>query len=180
MVRYFAYGSVLSMRHVGEWAAEHGVDAQLFARGAPAVLRGHRLVFDVESRFWGGKVADLSEDPAGVVHGVLFELPDAAHDSVLRKEGVPTGLSMEVPVTVEVAGKPAQAIAFVARPERRTAPGPASSRLLAYLIEGAKERGLPATWIAELEGSAALAPTSAPARPPPPPSPAVLQLKKPR
>jgi len=178
MVRYFAYGSVLSMRHVGEWAAEHGVDAQLFARGAPAVLRGHRLVFDVESRFWGGKAADLTDDPAGVVHGVVFELPDSAQESVLRKEGVPTGLSMQLSVTVEVAGKPAQAIAFVARPERRTAPGPASSRLLAYLIEGAKERGLPAAWVEELERSAAPAPTPGPARTPP--SLAVLQLKKPR
>ena len=36
MFRYFAYGSVLSKRHVGEWAGEHGVDARLFARGAPA------------------------------------------------------------------------------------------------------------------------------------------------
>jgi cation transport regulator ChaC len=169
MLRYFAYGSVLSMRHVGEWAAEHGVDAQLFARGAPAVLRGHRLVFDVESRFWGGKAADLVEDPAGVVHGVLFELPDAAREAVLRKEGVPTGLSTELTVTVETAGKETQAVAFVARPERRTAPGPASRTLLAYLVEGARERGLPADWVAELERNAALTP----------PSLSVLQLKKP-
>src|SRR5438309_1082160 len=81
MVRYFAYGSVLSKRHVGEWAGEHGVDARLFARGAPAVLRGYALTFDVESRFWGGRVADLREDRDGVVHGVLFEIPVPARDS---------------------------------------------------------------------------------------------------
>ena len=62
MFLYFAYGSVLSRRHVGEWAGEHGVDARLFARGAPAVLRGYSLTFDVESRFWGGRVANLRED----------------------------------------------------------------------------------------------------------------------
>ena len=61
MFRYFAYGSALSRRHIGEWAAEHGVDARLFARGAPAVLRGYSLVFDVESRFWGGRIADLAD-----------------------------------------------------------------------------------------------------------------------
>src|SRR5438105_14111447 len=95
MYRYFAYGSALSKRHIGEWAAEHGVDSRLFARGTPAVLRGYRLVFDVESRFWGGRVADLAEDKNGVVHGVLFEIPPPARDAVLRKEGVPTGLSQE-------------------------------------------------------------------------------------
>ena len=86
MFRYFAYGSALSRRHIGEWAAEHGVDARLFARGAPAVLRGYKLVFDVESRFWGGRVADLAEEKDSLVHGVLFEIPPPARDAVLRKE----------------------------------------------------------------------------------------------
>src|SRR6266851_2505088 len=150
MYLYFAYGSVLSKRHVGEWAGEHGVDARLFARGAPAVLRGYRLVFDVESRFWGGRVADLAEDKDGVVHGVLFEIPPPAKDAVLRKEGVATGLSQEIDVSVDVDGKAVAAKAFVARPEKRSEPGPASGRLLTYLIEGAEERGLPQSWIAEL------------------------------
>src|SRR2546421_12369349 len=84
MFLYFAYGSVLSKRHVGEWAGEHGVDARLFARGAPAVLRGYSLTFDVESRFWGGRVANLREDKDDVVHGVLFEIPVPARDAVLK------------------------------------------------------------------------------------------------
>src|SRR2546430_2569749 len=115
MYLYFAYGSVLSRRHVGEWAAEHGVDVRLFARGAPAVLKGYRLVFDVESRFWGGKVADLAEDKDGAVHGVLFEIPPMAKDAVYRKEGVATGLSQEIDVTVEADGKQLAAKAFVAK-----------------------------------------------------------------
>ena len=151
MFRYFAYGSALSKRHIGEWAAEHGVDVRLFARGAPAVLRGYKLVFDVESRFWGGRVANLAEDKDGTVHGVLFEIPPPAKDAVLRKEGVATGLSQEINVTVESEGKQVQAKAFVARPEKRAEAGPASGRLLAYLIEGAQERGLPESWITELK-----------------------------
>src|SRR3954471_15596550 len=123
MYRYFAYGSVLSKRHLGEWAGEHGVDARLFARGAPAVLKGYRLVFDVESRFWGGKVADIVEDENGVVHGVVFEIPPIAKDAVLKKEGVPTGLSQEIDVTVEAEGKQLKAKAFTARPEKRGEPG---------------------------------------------------------
>src|ERR1700759_4962624 len=103
MYRYFAYGSALSKRHIGEWAAEHGVDARLFARGVPAILRGFRLSFEVESRFWGGRVANLAAADGGVVLGVLVDMPVPAKDAVLRKEGVPTGLSEEIDITVETA-----------------------------------------------------------------------------
>ena len=175
MYRYFAYGSALSRRHIGEWAAEHGVDARLFARGAPAVLRGYRLVFDVESRFWGGRVADLAEDKDGVVHGVLFDIPVPAHDAILRKEGVATGLSQEIDVTVEAEGKKIAAKAFVAKPEKRSEPGPASGRLLAYLIEGARERGLPQSWVDELEKHAA---NADPVQPPPGPVGLKIEQKR--
>jgi gamma-glutamylcyclotransferase len=164
MYRYFAYGSALSKRHIGEWAAEHGVDARLFARGTPAVLRGYRLVFDVESRFWGGRVANLAEDKEGEVHGVLFEIPPPAKEAVLRKEGVSTGLSEEIDATVEVEGKPVTAKAFVARAGKRGEPGPASGRLLAYLIEGAQERGLPESWIERLRTQSAAPPQPPPGR----------------
>lgn len=164
MYLYFAYGSVLSKRHLGEWAGEHGVDARLFAGGAPAVLKGYRLVFDVDSRFWGGKVADLVEDKDGVVHGVVFEIPPMAKEAVLKKEGVSTGLSQEIDVTVEAEGKKLKAKAFTARPEKRGEEGPPSGRLMGYLVEGAKERGLPAEWVAQLEKHAQ---NATPAQPPP-------------
>jgi gamma-glutamylcyclotransferase len=163
MYRYFAYGSALSKRHIGEWAAEHGVDARLFARGVPAILRGYKLSFDVESRFWGGRVANLAvAADGGAVHGVLFDIPVPARDAVFRKEGVPTGLSEEIDVTVETAEGATPAKGFVARAEKRSGPGPASGRLLAYLIEGAEERGLPAEWIAELRKQEVLQPAPKP------------------
>src|SRR5437667_177972 len=124
MHRYFAYGSALSKRHIGEWAAEHGVDARLFARGVAAVLRGYRLAFDVESRFWGGRVANLAEDKDGEVHGVLFEIPPPAKEAVLRKEGVSTGLSEEIDVFVEAEGKRIAAKAYVARPAHTAGSAP--------------------------------------------------------
>lgn len=150
MLRYFAYGSALSKRHIGEWASEHGVDPRLFDGGVPAVLRGYQLVFDVESRFWGGRIANLSQAEDSVVHGVLFELPDSAEEAIARKEGVPTGLSAKIAVTVGVRGEQVPATAFVARPEKRTTPRPPSGKLLAYLLEGAEQRGLPSKWIDEL------------------------------
>src|SRR3989475_9558672 len=162
MYRYFAYGSALSKRHIGEWAAEHGVDARLFARGAPAVLRGYRLVFDVESRFWGGRVANLAEDEEAAVHGVLFEIPPPAKDAVLRKEGVATGLSEEIDVSVEAEGKRIAAKAFVARPENAGETGPATGRLPADLIQAAQERGLSDSWVDHLRKQAADTPQPAP------------------
>src|SRR3954464_11186350 len=105
MYRYFAYGSALSRRHIGEWAAEHGVDARLFARGVPAVLRGYKLVFDVERRFWGGRVANLATADGGGVDGVLLGFPVPARDAVFRKEGVPTGLSEEIDLAVDAGGE---------------------------------------------------------------------------
>ena len=69
-------------------------------------------------------------------------------------------------MTVEVEGKPTQAKAFVAKPEKRGEAGPASGRLLTYLIEGAQERGLPESWVAELRRHAE---SAAPVQPKPGP-----------
>ena len=54
--------------------------------------------------------------------------------------------------------------AFVARPEKRVEPGPVSGRLLANLVEGAQERGLPESWVAHLRQQAAETPQPPPGR----------------
>jgi len=54
--------------------------------------------------------------------------------------------------------------AFVARPEKRVQAGPASGRLLAYLVEGAQERGLPESWVAHLRQQSAETPQPPPGR----------------
>ena len=122
-----------------------------------------------------GQLVPSVEDVIVLVHGALFEIPVPAREAVLKKEGVPTGLSQEIDVTVEVDGKPVRAKAFVARPERRSEPGPASGRLLQYLVEGAQERGLPQAWVDELKRHAAAAAPSAPA-----PGPVGLKIEQKR
>jgi hypothetical protein len=175
MFRYFAYGPVLSKRYLGESSASQGVDPRLFQQGRPALLKGYSLVFDVENRYWGGLVANLKADEHGAVHGVLFEIMPMAKDAVLRMEGVVKGLSQDLDVTVEVEGKAIAAKAFVARPDKRVEAGPASGRLLGYLVEGARERGLPEAWAQELERHReAAAPTVAA----PGPSPLRVDVKK--
>jgi cation transport regulator ChaC len=163
MLRYFAYGSVLSLAHAREWATSHGMDVAPFLAGRPARLDGFRLVFDVPSRFWAGLVADLVVDVSSTVEGVLFELPEAAREAVLRKEGVATGLYREHLECVVVDGETVEASVFSAEPDRRTAQGPASCRYAQALVDGARERGLSAAWQASLEGIERDA-----GRPPPP------------
>ena len=93
-----------------------------------------------------------------------FEIPPPAKEAVLRKEGVSTGLSEEIDVFVEAEGKRIAAKAYVARPEKRGEEGPASGRLLEYLIEGAQERGLPESWVELLRRQAAGTPQPPPGR----------------
>jgi cation transport regulator ChaC len=150
MFRYFAYGSVLSLAHAREWCGSHGMDVAPFLAGKPARLEGYRLVFDVQSRFWAGLVADLVPDAAGAVEGVLFEVPDEAREAVLRKEGVATGLYREHTETIHVDGTTVTASVFSALPGRRVEPGPASWRYVQALVDGARERDLSDAWREQL------------------------------
>ena len=151
MFHYFAYGSVISLRHAKEWCESHALDVAPFPKGQPARLDGYRIVFDVPSRFWSGLVADLVADSAAHVEGVLFTLDDSAREAVLRKEGVATGLYREIRVDVAIGAATEKATAYLAVEERRVPAGPASSRYVEALIEGARERGLSPEWLQALQ-----------------------------
>lgn len=146
MFHYFAYGSVLSLDHAREWCESHGLDVAAFLAGEPARLDGYRLVFDVPSRFWQGLVANLEPAEGSHVEGVLFTLDETSRLAVLRKEGVATGLYRELVAPVTAGDRTVQASVFVAEPDRRVAPGPASRRYAEALVAGARERGLTADW----------------------------------
>lgn len=146
MFRYFAYGSVLSLAHAREWCASHALSEATFLGGTPARLSGWKLVFDVPSRFWQGRVANLEQADGSAVEGVVFEVDDADRIAVLRKEGVATGLYRELKLPVQVGDETVEASVFVAEAERRVEQGPASSRYVDALVDGARERGLSAEW----------------------------------
>jgi hypothetical protein len=96
-------------------------------------------------------VADLLEQPGGKVHGALFTLDDSARDAVLRKEGVATGLYREKTERITtVSGAIIEGSIFLAVPERRVAPGPASARYLDAIVQGARDRGLPDQWARQI------------------------------
>lgn len=151
---WFIYGSSLDGAAFASWAEQHGYRVPDFARAVPARLEGHRLVFDVQSRFWGGAVASLAEAPGAFVEGLALPLPAEARGLVDHKEGAISGLY--VPFEVELrplaGGAAIPALAYRAAPDRRLpAPQRPSAAFLETLLRGAREHGLSAEYRAMLE-----------------------------
>ena len=152
---WFIYGSSLSRRAFEAWAAEHGYRVPDFSKAVPARLDGHRLAFDVMSRFWGGATADLVPAPGRAVEGEALPLPGSARGLVDHKEGAISGLyePFEVEVRPLPGGAPMKALAFRAAAGRRLPQeAPPSPTFLDALIEGGSEWKLSEGWLRELEG----------------------------
>lgn len=157
---WFIYASSLDRAAFASWAAQHGYAMPDFAAAFPARLDGFRLSFDVESRFWGGAVASLTEDPASGVEGLALPLPGSARGLVDHKEGAISGLYAPFPVQVTALadGKTSPALAFRASPDRKLDhDATPSRRFLETLIAGAQASGLSAEHIARLQAHLASA-----------------------
>ena len=151
---WFIYASSLSQGAFAEWADQHGYAVPDFSRAIPARLPGYRLAFNVQSRFWGGAVASLAEDPDRAVEGLVLPLPGAAQGLADHKEGAISGLyrPFDVSVAPLAGGPPVPATAYRASPDRQLpAEAPPSPRFLDALVRGAREANLSAAYLAELE-----------------------------
>lgn len=147
---YFAYSGVLDRNAFEEWKEAHSYQFFSLPKGQVAAARDYDLIFDFPSRWWGGRVAGLCQKKEAVVYGRLFEIPAVNWPVVQHKEGVITGMSIEVTIKVEVDGKEVEAIAFTTSPQRASTEGPLSERYLEALIDGARQAGLPASYIESL------------------------------
>ena len=140
---YFAYGSnmqsaTLSGRRLIEPAARR------IGR-----LPGYGLRFDIPIGDGERGVANLVVEETSHVWGVLFLLHPEQHVHLDRTEGVGMGLYRRVRVEVEADGEVVVAETLVSElrdPTRRP-----SHRYRSLLIEGAREHGLPAEYLAVLE-----------------------------
>lgn len=88
---YFAYGSNLNMgqmmTRVGEWTV-----------CKRAVARGYKLVFNVQSRRWGGLAANLvkTNNIDDKVYGAIYRILKEKLDVLTQYEGVePTAIHIE-------------------------------------------------------------------------------------
>lgn len=134
---YFAYGSNMASRRMRDRAPG--------ARAAGrACLAGWRLVADKPGRDGSAK-ANLARDPGACVWGVLWELREEELRALDRFEG---GYE-RVAVRVDADAGAALATTYVS--SLRGAPPGLAPAYKAFVLDGAREHGLPAEWVARLE-----------------------------
>jgi hypothetical protein len=151
---WFIYGSSLDREAFSRWADEHGYRLPDFSGAKPARLEGHRLCFDVASRFWGGAVASVAEAPGRSVEGVALPMPGEARGLVDHREGAISGLYLPFAVTVQPlsGGAAMPAVAYRTNPARRLPQeAPPAPAYLEILLKGAQTWKLSASHLAELE-----------------------------
>ena len=136
----FAYGSNMAAEEMAAFAPE----ARLLG---PARLPGFRLELRRRSVRWGGGAADIVPREGGEVWGVVYELADPA--LLDGKEGASFAYRRRE-VEVELDGRLAAALAYEVIDKEPTEVEPTPD-YAALLLRAARERGLPAGWLRELE-----------------------------
>ncbi len=151
---YFAYSGVLDRKAFEAWREEHSYQFFQLPEGQVAEARNVDLIFDFPSRWWGGRVAGLVDKSDSSVFGRLFEIPAVDWPVIQHKEGLVTGMSVERPLKLVANGKVYDATAFVTSPDRASLQGAVSTRFVEALISGAKQAGLPDSYIESLKSKA--------------------------
>ncbi len=147
---YFAYSGVLDQEAFNQWKVEHSYHFFDLPKGQLAKIENMELIFDFPSRWWGGRVAGLTEKTKSEVYGLLFEIPVKNWPVVQHKEGVITGMSVEKKVQVKMGDKTIDAIAFTTSPMRASLEGLVSQAYVEALIRGATQAGLPDFYVKSL------------------------------
>ena len=147
---YFAYSTALDRIAFDEWRNQHGYNEFALPPGELAEALDVDLVYDFPSRFWGGRVAGLTDKPGTSVFGRLFEVSGVDWPIVGHKEGALTNMCVARPVRVRVGDRELTAEAFTTRPERASYDGPVSERFRQALVRGAESAGLPQAYLERL------------------------------
>jgi gamma-glutamylcyclotransferase (GGCT)/AIG2-like uncharacterized protein YtfP len=136
MTLHFAYGANMSravMRRYAPGATALGV----------AALPGYRFLIT------GDGYASVAPDKASVVHGVLWRITPRDRVSLDAWENVPGGLYRCETIAVTCRRRRLQALVYLARGSGQGRPRPGYVELV---IAAAREWGLPADYIAALQG----------------------------
>ncbi len=143
-ILYFAYGSNLCARQMGERCPGSRPSGL-------AVLKGARLVFPRRSVRWGGGVAGWVVDVGSHLEGVLYELSELHLEALDRIEGVGEGRYRRTLVEVRcVDAVNHQVVSYAPYPEPH-GPFRPTPAYLETMIRGARHHGLSAAWIRMLE-----------------------------
>jgi gamma-glutamylcyclotransferase len=147
---YFAYSTTLDAEAFETWRGQHGYERFVLPEGRLAQAVDTAVVFDFPSRFWGGRVAGLASKPGSIVWGKVFEIAGVDWPIIQHKEGVVTGMSVEMQLSVEIDGQRCVATAFATNPARVSEEGALSQQFLEAWRRGAVAAGLPPSWIASI------------------------------
>ena len=143
---YFAYGSNLHVPQMTRRCPGHRVVGR-------ARLVEHALCFRGHSRDWGGAVATVELARGEAVWGVVFTLTADDYTSLDRYEnyfgpGAPKNMYDRLSVRLLLEdGREVDALTYVMRPQAGGAP---SRRYLGTIVDGGRQHGLPADYVAAL------------------------------
>ena len=141
---YFAYGANMAEGVMGAFCPGHRLLG-------PAELPEHRLAFSRRSVRTGTGVADLVPAPGRSVWGILYEVDDTGLEALDAKEGNSWAYD-RTEVAVRPAGREPRVWAVTYRVREPEAAEVTPSRAYVEgLIQAARDRGLPADYVAELE-----------------------------
>ena len=152
----FAYGSNMATDDLGHWMALTGNPASGLVRIEPATLPEHRLVWNYRSKSRNGGAANVEPCAGRDLPGVALLVNAAVLNAIDRKEGHPRFYSRgSSPLRVRLLrSDEVGAWVYVAVPGR-CSPTPVLPRraYVQLLIAGARQHGLPASHVAELEAT---------------------------
>ena len=129
-VWYFSYGSNLNMGQmmvrVGKWK-----------KSAKAALKGYRLLFNVDSRRWGGMAANVenSGNHQDLVYGAIYLILESKLSVLTDYEG---GIELQS-VMVESGGQQIPSQIYIFPPKNAAARPP--DAYLNTMLEGLRQHG---------------------------------------
>lgn len=138
----FAYGSNMCSERLREYSVSPE------GPGRPACLPGYHLCFNKRSRDGSGK-ANVEPDPSGELWGVLYLIPRDQLPALDRGEG--SGYRRRRTAVRTPSGEEVEAWVYVARRPSATQGLRPYEWYKRLLVEGAKEHGLPASYVESLE-----------------------------
>lgn len=139
---YFAYGSNLDP---GTFVGRRRMRP---CESRVALLREHRLVFDLPVGDGERGVGNLLPSPGEIVYGVAYRITGGEAERLDATEGVP-GAYQRHDVLVETLDRARLAAFTYLSPHRREGRKP-SERYLSLLLRGARHHGLPALYVSAL------------------------------
>ena len=138
----FAYGSNMSSRYLRQYCPNA-------KPGMCAALPNFRIEFRRYSDDLGGGISTIMPAPGALVRGVLYTIPRAEVDALDLLEDIDKGLYLrESYLVLGDDGAWHQAALYrIATPAGPFSP---AAQYLPWMLEGARENGLPADYIADL------------------------------